>query len=111
MANDTNDKNDTNESKGPSEVDKMKEKLNQLWNGEIPLAQTFWLYYFVGILLLRIVANAVGPIGAIIILGWAGFMVLPIWRAADKYTGNKLFGLLAKIAAVLIALGVIGSVL
>ena len=92
-------------------MDEIKQTLNALWNGEIKLSKTFWLYYFVGMLLLRIVANAIGPIGAILILGWAGFMVMPIWRSADKYTGKPLFALLAKIAAVLIALGVLGSVL
>ena len=91
-------------------MDKMKATLNNLWNGNVPLAQTFWLYYFVGILVLRIVAGAIGPIGAILILAWAGFMVLPIWRSADKYSGNSLFALLAKIAAVLIALGVLTTV-
>ncbi|MEZ5815056.1 MAG: hypothetical protein R3E13_10135 [Alphaproteobacteria bacterium] len=90
-------------------MDKIKETLNQLWNGDIPLAHTFWLYYFIGMLVLRIPAQALGALGALIIIGWAGYMVLPIWRSADKYTGNKFFALLAKIAAVLIALAVAGS--
>lgn len=88
-------------------MDKIKETLTELWNGNIPLVQTFWLYYFVGIFVVRLVASAIGPVGALLILGWAGFMVLPIWRSADKYTGKPIFALLAKVAAVLIALGVL----
>ena len=90
-------------------MDKIKAILKQLWAGDIALAQTFWLYYFVGILVMRIPAQALGMLGALLIIGWAGYMVLPIWRSADKYTGNKLFALLAKISAVVIALGVLGS--
>ena len=90
-------------------MDKIKAILKQLWEGNVPLVHTFWLYYFVGILVLRIIAGAIGPIAGIVIVGWAGFMVLPIWRAADKYQGNNLFALAAKIAAVVIALGVLGT--
>ena len=64
---------------------------------------------FIGIIVLRIIASMVGPVFAIVILVWTGFMVVPIWKSSDKYKGNSLFALLAKIAAVLIALGVLGS--
>lgn len=90
-------------------MDKVKATLKALWNGDIPLAQTFWLYYIVAIIVLRLLAGFIGPLMVLAILGWAGFMVLPIWRAADKYSGNVLFALLAKAAAVLIALGVLGT--
>lgn len=90
-------------------MDKIKATLSTLWDGNIPLAQTFWLYYFLAIFALRVLAGVIGPVMGIFILGWAGFMVVPIWRAADKYTGNSLFALLAKIASVLIALGVLGT--
>ena len=97
--------------KGRKNMDKIKATLKQLWNGDVPLAQTFWLYYFVGMLVVRIPATAVGSIGALLIIGWAGYMVLPIWRSADKYTGKPIFSLMAKVAAVVIALGVFGSAL
>ena len=90
-------------------MDQIKTTLKQLWQGELSLAQTFWLYYVVAMIALRIVASAIGPVMGIVILGWAGFMVVPIWRSADNYTGNSLFALLAKIAAVLMALGVLGT--
>lgn len=90
-------------------MEKIKETLNRLWQGDVPLSHTFWLYYCVGIMVLRIFAGAAGSVFGIVIVAWAGFMVMPIWRSADKYSGNKTFSLLAKIAAVVIALGVLGS--
>ena len=90
-------------------MDQIKTTLKQLWQGDLSLAHTFWLYYVVAMIALRIVASAIGPVMGIVILGWAGFMVVPIWRSADNYTGNSLFALLAKIAAVLMALGVLGT--
>lgn len=90
-------------------MDKVKVQVMELWNGNVPLAQTFWLYYVVGVVVLRIIAVPLGSIFGIVILGWAGFMVVPIWRASDKYEGKELFALLAKIAAVFIAIAVLGS--
>lgn len=90
-------------------MDTVKARLKSLWNGEVPLAQTFWLYYVVTMIALRAIAGLAGAFFSIFILGWAGFMVMPIWRSADKYKGNELFAILAKIAAVLIALGVLGT--
>ena len=87
----------------------VKATLNALWEGNVPLAKTFWLFYFIGMMVIKLLAGFVGPIMGIAVIGWAGFMVMPIWRSADKYEGNKLFALLAKIAAVLIAIGVLGT--
>ena len=90
-------------------MDSIKAIMNKLWNGDVPLAYTFWLYYFIGIIVLRFIAGAIGPVFAVVIVAWAGFMVVPIWKSANKYGGNKLFALLAKIAAIVIAFGVLGS--
>ena len=87
--------------------------LQQLWNGEIPLFQTFWIYYFVVVAVLSILANAIGFLAVILHLlkiVWAGFMIKPIWLAADKYAGENIWATLAKIAAILIGLAVLGSV-
>jgi FtsH-binding integral membrane protein len=92
-------------------MDDIKAKLNKLWNGDVPLVFTFWLWYVLGVFVLRLLAEQLGAGLGILIVGWAGFMVLPIWRSADKYTGNSLFALLAKIAAVFIALGALGTLL
>lgn len=91
----------------------VKQRGMALWNGEVPLMQTFWMYYFLTVFAVKIVGNGLGgPIGVIfglVALGWAGFMVKPIIAAADKYTGEKQWALLAKIAAILIGLGVLAD--
>ena len=91
----------------------VKERGMALWNGEVPLMQTFWMYYFLSVFVLKIVGNGIGgPVGVIfglVALGWAGFMVKPIIAAADKYTGEKQWALLAKVASVLIGLGVLAD--
>lgn len=91
-----------------------REILQQLWNGEIPLFKTFWLYYFAIIVALSLLAGAfmaMAPFFNILKIVWAGFMVKPIWVAADKYAGDKIWAILSKICAILIGLAVLGSVL
>ena len=110
---------ETNESKGFNFDNftiagvNVKERGMALWNGEVPLVQTFWMYYFLTVFGLKIVGNGIGgPLGVIIgvlALGWAGFMVKPIIAASEKFTGDKQWALLAKIAAVLIGLGVLAD--
>ncbi len=82
--------------------------MNKLWNGDVPLVYTFWLYYFVGVIVLSLLAVVIGPVFAIVNVIWIAFMVLPIWKSANKYNGNKLFALLAKISAVVSGIGVLG---
>jgi len=90
-------------------MNNIKATLKKLWDGNVPLAHTFWLYYFVGVVILRLIASVIGPSLAIVIVAWTGFMILPIWRSSDKYNGKPLFALLAKISAIVIALGLLGS--
>lgn len=88
--------------------------IQQLWNGQVPLFQTFWLYYFAVIAVLHILAGVLGFMAPILILLkiiWAGFMIKPIWLAADKYAGEKIWATLAKIFAILIGLGVLSDLL
>jgi hypothetical protein len=91
-------------------ISKIKATIKDLWNGDIPLFKTFWLYHFAAQIVLSLLAGMIGLFGLVSVL-WAGFMVKPIFGAASKYKGNKLYALLAKIAAVLVALGVIGRLL
>ncbi len=89
----------------------IKEKFETLWNGDVPLVKTYWLYYFTGVFILRIITALISPALAMVALLWAGFMIVPIWRSADKYSGNRLFALLAKISAVLIAFSILTTLL
>ena len=88
--------------------------IQSLWQGKVPLAQAFWIYYFAIVLALTVFGSILGPLARITgILGivWAGFMVKPIWLAADAYQGPKHWAVLAKIAAVLVGIGVVLDVL
>src|SRR3989339_1076438 len=84
----------------------IKGRLKELWEGKIPLIHCFWVYYFAVVVVLGIIASALGGIIGgllnLIMLGWAGFMVMPIMRSAEKYQGDKMWALFAKVVAVLI---------
>ena len=87
-------------------------KIKALWAGDVPLFETFWIYYFAAVIVLQVVGSALGILGILfflIALGWAGFMVRPIWLAADKYAGPKHWAMLAKIMAILIVIGVVSA--
>ncbi len=83
-------------------------RLRELWEGKIPLVQTFWIYYFIAVFALTILAmmfgGFLGGILRLISLCWAGFMVMPVIRSADKYEGDQKWQLLARIAAALMAI-------
>lgn len=89
----------------------IKAKLQQLWNGDVPLKYTFWLYYLLFMVVLVVLGTIGGMLGFLIhlvSLAWAGFMVKPILSSAEKYEGEQAYALLAKILAVLILIGVVG---
>ncbi len=90
-------------------MNSIQATIKNLWNGNVPLVYTFWLYYFAGVVVLRLFSSAIGPAVVVIIVAWTGFMILPIWRSSDKYKGKPLFAILAKLSAVFIALGLLGS--
>jgi len=93
----------------------IKGRLKELWEGKIPLVQCFWIYYFAVVFVLCILASAIGGlIGGLlnlIMLAWAAYMVMPVMRSAEKYEGEKMWALLAKIAAILIAISVAAGAL
>ena len=103
--------------KFPRSVDEVKKTSLSLWHGEVPLFQTFWIYYVAGVFALALLSAIIDPLSIVfnlLAIAWAGFMVKPIIEAAKKYeTENpeeKHWALAAKIAAVLIALGVLGDI-
>lgn len=88
------------------------EKLKILWGGDVPLAQTFWQYYFLTVIVLGFLGNAMGlALVSLLAVLWAGFMVMPIWRSSDKYQGLPLYRTLAKVAAILVAIGALSNLL
>lgn len=96
-----------------SEQPAARIRMQQLWDGQVPLVTTFWLYYFVAVAALNILALAIGgPIGRVMLvfaLLWAGFMVRPIWKAAEHYQGEPVLAVIAKVVAVLIGISVFAN--
>lgn len=94
---------DTNET-----VSMIKANLKALWEGKVPLFTVFWIYYVGIVFVLKALSFIIfGSLFNLISVLWAGFLVKPIFTSADKYEGNSLWALLAKVAAVCIAIGVI----
>lgn len=84
--------------------------IQALWNGEVPLVETFWLYYFLAVFAFSVLGGMLAflaPLFGLLKIVWAGFMIKPIWLAADKYKGPEYWVWAAKIAAVLIGIGVV----
>lgn len=53
-------------------MDKAKLQFEKLWNGEIRLAHTFWIYYFTVLFVMRTIALLLGQvIGVLAIYGQA----------------------------------------
>lgn len=95
-------------------VEKARGFFSKLYNGEYSLARTFWLYYFlvtflIGLLQGAFAATVVGMLLGIALgifgLVYSIICVVGIWRAASKYTGFKLWAILAKIYVVLCIIG------
>ena len=66
------------------------ERMEQLWNGEIPLYMTFWGYYFGVCMVASVLARILSPIAGFISLAallWTVFMLRPLIMAAKNYEG------------------------
>ncbi len=89
----------------------LQNNVNALWSGNKPLATTFWGYYVLVWIIIRLfgamLAGLMYPVSSILALAWSAFMVVPIWRAANKYTGPNTFAILAKIFVILMAINVL----
>lgn len=92
------------------------EKLKALWNGDVSLAKTFWLYGFCMNLFFALVFSfyyirphlITASAGRIIFwsfislaLVYGPFALIAIWRSAGKYTGLARYATLAKIMVVI----------
>jgi len=83
--------------------------FRKLSNGDFGLAKTYWLYgVVVGIAFRVLTAIIPSPVlVAILSVAWiayAVFLYMGIWKAASKYTGEKIWAVLAQIMVVLGAL-------
>lgn len=95
-----------NESEASDSQEKEKGFFRKLANGDFGLPKTYWIYgVLVGIVAGNIL-NLVEPLGPFLILmfaytAYSVTVLIGIWRAANRYTGRKLWAVLAKIAVVI----------
>ncbi len=93
-------------------------QVTALWRGQVPLAQTGWLYGLIGLLFLVIPLTLVASLGlgpsprelilalSAATLLYATFIAVAIWRAAGNYQGRRAWRLLAKGSVLFVALQV-----
>ena len=92
--------------------------LKLLWQGDISLAVTFWLYGTAGLFVLSIGQAAVKVTANLVILlvyvtlfvVYCLFVSVAIWRAAQKYKGSVWWARLAQFYTLAIIGGVIFGV-
>lgn len=92
------------------------ELIKALWRGDVSLAKSFWLFGFsVNVLLtfvlvylgsqITIVSTALGKIIFFSLIGfsvfYSPFILIAIWRSANKYQGLQRISLLAKIMVII----------
>lgn len=95
----SSDKESKNAEKG------LPKFFGTLINGDLGLAKTYWLTYLLVNFIANILIGALrSPVTAfstlIVVLTWNVIVLIGLWRAANKYSGLKLWPILAKIVVV-----------
>lgn len=87
----------------------MTRRLDDLWNGRVPLARVFWNYAVIYGSIANLLAT--GAALAMIVLGWPALlavavhflpvpynllMVVVVWRSAAHYQGDAIWAQLAR---------------
>jgi hypothetical protein len=90
--------------------------FGELANGDFGLAKTYWLYGVVVGVVVTIISSKVTSIGGLVILmlAYTAYeipVLMGIWRAANKYQGQKIWAVLAKIAVVVGAIMLVDGLL
>ena len=84
--------------------------LKMLWRGEAPLVITYWLFGFVGSLviygisteLFNAIGNKLAKLSILaVIVGYQVFVTVSIWRSSKKYKGKRGYAVLAQTAVFL----------
>jgi hypothetical protein len=86
--------------------------LTKLFSGKLGLATTYWVYGVLGgiVWAVCIAALDLDPEGTPIQLTWMlfgiyyFFVYVGIWRAANRYSGNKIWAILAKFVVIIVVL-------
>jgi len=85
-----------------------KDFLTNLWEGNFGLAITYWVYGVLGGIVWGVGISALNPeqgsdLTKIVLLLLAAYYFVAyvgIWQGANKYTGSKVWAILAKFAVV-----------
>lgn len=90
---------------------KMKKQffLKNFFEGKLSLALSFWVFGFISLSVLGLIAVLIYPSMRFASMRFARLIVYPyliyasigIWRSSDNYKGKKIFAILAKIMIVL----------
>lgn len=96
------------------QVPEQKNLLEKLWEGNLGLAMTYWVYGVLGGIVwgVGIAALKPDPEGDLIKLVWLLFacyyfvVYVGIWQAANKFGGSKVWAILAKFAIIVVVLPV-----
>lgn len=92
-----------------------KNLLEHLWEGNLGLAMTYWVYGVLGGIVwgVGIFALKPDPEGELVKLVWllfAGYyfvIYVGIWQAANKYVGSRIWAILAKFAIIIVTLPIV----
>ena len=76
--------------------------IKQLIDGDFGLAKTYWLYFVVGSNLLLMFPISSSSFGLIVVSVLAAIVYVivvltGVWNSASRYTGSKIWSVLAKI--------------
>ena len=79
--------------------------IKQLIEGDFGLAKTYWLYFVLGgiaVNLLLMIPISSSSLGLIVVftlasIAYAIIVLTGVWNSASRYTGSKIWSVLAKI--------------
>jgi hypothetical protein len=92
-----------------------KNLFENLWEGNLGLVMTYWVYGVLGgiVWAVWIAALSPAPDGNLVKITWLLFVCyyfvtyVGIWNAANKFSGNKVWPILAKFAVIVVALRIV----
>lgn len=110
-------------------MNRLKQLIQQIWNGQLPLHQAFWLagalpafilsvsaMIFIGFYIVDTENGSSGPmlLGLVIYLAtllYSPVAMVGIWRSSDHYKGDQVFAYAAKGAVIVAAYIYLNNVL
>jgi uncharacterized membrane protein YqjE len=78
--------------------------FKNFFEGKLPLALSFWVFGFISLSVLGLIAVLIYPsmrFVRLIVYPYLIYASIGIWRSSDNYKGKKIFAILAKIMIVL----------